>query len=60
MLLDNLSKYLNKVESAVRNLQGAYVERYEEEILTADRLNLRIRIRFQTDHMLEINESIIV
>ncbi len=60
MLLDNLSKYLNKVESSVRNLQGAYVERYEEKILTADRLNLRIRIRFQTDHMLEINESIIV
>jgi len=59
MLLDNLSKYLNKVEGAVRNLQGAYVERYEEEILTADRLNLRIRIRFQTGHMLEINESII-
>ena len=59
MLLDYLSKYLNKVESAVRNLQGAYVERYEEEILTADRINLRIRIRFQTDHMLEINESII-
>jgi len=59
MLLDILSKYLNEVEGAVRNLQGAYVERYEEEILTADRINLRIRIRFQTGHMLEINESII-
>jgi len=59
MLLDILSKYLNKVEGAVRNLQGAYVERYEEEILTADRINLRIRIRFQTGHMPEINESII-
>ena len=59
MLLDILSKYLNKVEGAVRNLQGAYVERYEEEILTADRINLRIRIRFKTGHMLEINESII-
>ena len=59
MLLDNLSKYLNKIEGAVRNLQGAYVERYEEEILTADRINLRIRIRFQTGHMLEINESLI-
>ena len=59
MLPDNLSKYLNKIEGAVRNLQGAYVESYEEEILTADRINLRIRIRFQTGHMLEINESLI-
>lgn len=59
MLLDYLSKYLNNIEGAVRNLQGVYVERYEEEVLTADRINLKIRIRFQTGHMLEINESFI-
>jgi len=58
MLLDYLSKYLDNVEGAVKKLEGAYVERYEEEILTANRINLRIRIRFQTGHMLEINESI--
>jgi len=59
MLLDYLSKYLDNVEGAVRNLEGVYVERYEEEILTVNRINLRIRIRFQTGHMLEVNESII-
>ena len=59
MLLDYLSKYLDSVEATVRNLEGVYVERYEEEILTVNRVNLRIRIRFQTGHMLEVNESII-
>jgi len=57
MLLDYLSKYLDSVEATVRNLEGVYVERYEEEILTVNRVNLRIRIRFQTGHMLEVNES---
>lgn len=59
MLLNHLSKYLESVERAIRKLKGAYVERYEEEILTAYRVNLRIRIRFQTGHMLELNETII-
>ena len=58
MLLNHLSKYLESVERAIRKLEGAYVERYEEEILTVNRVNLRIRIRFQTGHMLELNEAI--
>ena len=29
------------------------------ELLTANRVNLRIRSRFQTGHMLELNEAII-
>jgi hypothetical protein len=48
MLLDHLSKYLESVEDTIGKLEDAYVERYEEEILTAYRVNLRIRIRFQT------------
>jgi hypothetical protein len=59
MLLDHLSQYLDKIESSVKSLEGIYVERYEEEILTVNRVNLRIRIRFQTGYMLEVNESII-
>jgi len=59
MLLDLLSRYLREVEAAVRKLERAYVERYEEEIVAADRVNLRIRVRFQTGHMLELNEAVI-
>jgi len=58
MLLNRLSKYLESVEKAIRKLEGAYIERYEEEILTVNRVNLRVRVRFQTGHMLEINEAI--
>ena len=60
MLFDSISKYLNDVESLVRNLDAAYIERYEEEAIASDRANLRIRIRFRTGHMLELNEAIIV
>ena len=40
MLLNHLSKYLESVEKAIRKLEGAYVERYEEEVLTVNRVNL--------------------
>lgn len=59
MLLDSLQQYLETVEAAVKKLKDVYVERYEEEILTARRANLRIRIRFASGHLLELNESIV-
>ncbi len=37
MSLDLLLQYLRDVEAAVRKLTDAYVERYEEEIVTANR-----------------------
>jgi len=60
MPLDSLSRYLGEIEKTVRALERAYVERYEEEVLARDRANLRIRIRFQNGHMLEISEAVIV
>ena len=59
MLLDFLTRYLREVEAAVRQAEGAYVERYEEEIVAAGRVNLRIRVRFRKGHMLELNEAVI-
>ena len=60
MLLEVLSRYLSDVEGEVRKLKGAYVERYEEELLAINRVNLRIRVRFPSGHMLELNEAVIV
>lgn len=60
MLPDPLRQYLEEVESAIRNLQGVYVERYQEEILTAKRVNLRIRIRFLQGFLLELNEAVVL
>ena len=60
MLLDLLSQYLEELEAGVRELENAYVESYEEEILAANRVNLRIRVRFQTGYLLELSEAAIV
>lgn len=60
MLPNILSDYLNQVEQAVLLYSNVYVERYEEEILTPIRANIRIRLRFNQTHLLEINEAIVV
>ena len=36
----------NDVEAALQSLPNCHFEKYEEEILTGNRTNLRIRIRF--------------
>ena len=59
MLPDFMIKYLGDVEAAIRKLKDVYVEYYEEEIMTANRVNLRIRVRFTNGHLLELNEAVI-
>ncbi len=54
-----LSAYLDRIERALCALQGVYAERYEEEILTPTRGNLRIRLRFDGGQLLELNEAIV-
>ncbi|MFM6757074.1 MAG: toxin TumE, partial [Dolichospermum sp.] len=51
---------LNQVEQVVLMYSNVYVERYEEEILTPNRANIKIRLRFHQTHLLEINEAIVV
>ncbi len=60
MLHDILSRYLENIEAVVKRLEGAYVERYEEEILASNRISVRIRIRFITGYLFELNEAAIV
>ena len=55
----SLVLYLRSVEECVRGLGSVYVERYEEEFLGSERVNLRMRIRFQTGAMLEVNEALV-
>lgn len=59
LLHDFLERYFAEIEAAVTQL-SAYAESYVEEILAAERANLRIRLRFQSGCLLEINEAIIV
>ena len=60
MLHDLLLRYLEEVVSSIHRLENAYVERYQEEILTPGRVNLRIRVRFADGSLLELNEAVVV
>lgn len=60
MLHKVLAEYLDRVERAILQCHNAYVERYAEEILTSERAGLRIRIRFEQGHLLEINEAVVI
>lgn len=60
MLHEALVDYLDQVEQAILQCKHVYVERYTEEILTPLRVNLRIRMRFEQGHLLEINEALVV
>lgn len=60
MLHHELLLYLEDTETAIRNIKEGHVELYEEEILTEERLNLRIRVRFINGCLLELNEAVII
>jgi hypothetical protein len=60
MLHDSLRRYLEEAEIAMARIKDAYVEQYQEEILTPKRANLRVRVRFADGSLLELNEAVIV
>ncbi|MDD4914056.1 MAG: DUF6516 family protein [Methylococcales bacterium] len=60
MLHEELKAYLDTVERAILGYDDVYVERYTEEILTPERVNLRIRLRFAQSCLLEIHEAVII
>lgn len=60
MLHDILRRYLEEAEIAIARIKDAYVEQYQEEILTPKRANLRVRVRFADGSLLELNEAVIV
>ena len=56
----SVAAYLQEVEVAVGELVEGYIELYLEELLTPDRANLRIRVRFDNGRLLEISEALAV
>jgi hypothetical protein len=42
---ERMQQYLESIEALVRKLRNAYIERYEEESLMAERANIRLKIR---------------
>ncbi|MGK5090539.1 DUF6516 family protein [Deltaproteobacteria bacterium TL4] len=60
MLHEVLASYLEEVERAILQCRDVYVEKYAEEVLTSERVNLRIRMRFDKGPLLEMSEAVVV
>ena len=60
MLHDIIAQYLGGIESSIRKLENVNIENYEEEVLTSSRVNLRIRVRFFSGNLLELNEAVVL
>jgi len=58
--MKTLFDYLEQVQLLVKELAGVEIERYEEQVLSQERGNLRIRLRFTNNSLLEISEAILV
>ena len=54
-----VEEYFAAVRQLLQGVSDAYAERYDEQILTATRGNLRIRLRFSDQSFLEISEAIV-
>lgn len=58
MLHDLLSDYLRVIEDVLAKLDDAYIESYHQDRLTPQRVTLKIRLRFNTGHLLELGEAV--
>ena len=55
-----IDEYFTRVRELVQGVADAQAERYEEQMLSATRGNLRIRLRFTNQSLLEISEAIVL
>ncbi|PSF29450.1 hypothetical protein C7H19_24335 [Aphanothece hegewaldii CCALA 016] len=55
-----IQAYLDEIEQLLLNCSNVYVEEYNAVILTTQRANLRIRIRFALRYLLAISEILVV
>ncbi len=60
MLHNKIDQYLKAIEVVIESVENVYIEKYLEEILTDERANLRIRLRFISGHLLEMHEAIVI
>ena len=53
-----IETHLAIVEQTLNQMPDIRIDRYIEEVLTSERMNLRIRIRFANRNLLEVNEAL--
>ena len=55
-----IQSHLDEIEQLSLNCSNAYIEEYSAVILTTERANLRIRIRFAIRYLLAVSEAFVV
>jgi Family of unknown function (DUF6516) len=55
-----LLNYFDQVEQNLLNYPDLYVERFDAVILTPERANLKLRLRFKLTYLLAVSEAILV
>ncbi len=58
--MTTIDEYFGQIHQLIQAISDAHPERYEEEILSWNRGNLRIRLRFSNEALLEISEAIVI
>src|SRR3990172_6424082 len=56
--MNSILDYFERVQALISSLSRVEIERYEEQALSKERGNLRIRLRFFDNSLLEISEAI--
>ena len=55
-----LEDYVTHVRQLIQDMTNVRIERYDEQLLSETRGNLRIRLRFADQALLEISEAIVL
>lgn len=58
--MTNICDYFIALQQIISNLSGIEVEKYEEQVLTEKRGNLRVRLRFSDNSLLELSEALLI
>jgi len=60
MSREALAAYFDRVEQRLLTLPNTYVELFNAVILTSERANLKLRVRFKGKYLLAISEALVV
>jgi hypothetical protein len=55
-----IDEYFAHVRHLIESIDEAHPERHEEEVLSPNRGNLRIRLRYRDNALLEISEAVVI
>lgn len=58
--MKSIKEYFERIQTLIIELSRVEVERYEEQVFSQERGNLRIRIRFFDNSLLEISDAVLI